>query len=147
MGADEVGKLKGLTERRAILDRLIVEHRGRIANTAGDSVLAEFGSAVDAVKCAVDAQTALAEANSDLSLDKRISFRSPRNRGMSTRGKLCISGRESARSAYGPKLTSHLPSPMSVIGGEADPVRPWAVPEGYEISGGCPLSALALFRP
>jgi class 3 adenylate cyclase len=40
MGADEVGTLKGLTERRAILDRIIGEHRGRIANTAGDSVLA-----------------------------------------------------------------------------------------------------------
>jgi adenylate cyclase len=64
MGADEVGTLKGLTERRAILDRIIGEHRGRIANTAGDSVLAEFGSAADAVKCAVEAQTALAEANS-----------------------------------------------------------------------------------
>jgi class 3 adenylate cyclase len=59
MGADEVGTLKGLTERRAILDRFIGEHRGRIANTAGDSVLAEFGSAVDAVQCAVEAQTAL----------------------------------------------------------------------------------------
>ena len=55
MGADEVGTLKGLTERRAILDRIIGEHGGRIANTAGDSVLAEFGSAVDAVQCAVDA--------------------------------------------------------------------------------------------
>lgn len=75
MGADEVGTLKGLTERRAILDRIIGEHRGRIANTAGDSVLAEFGSAVDAVKCAVDAQTALAEANSSLPPDRRINFR------------------------------------------------------------------------
>src|SRR5215475_13880771 len=75
MGADEVSTLKGLTERRAVLDRLIGEHRGRIANTAGDSVLAEFGSAVDAVKCAVAAQTALAEANSSLSPDRRISFR------------------------------------------------------------------------
>jgi adenylate cyclase len=59
MGADEVGTLKGLTERRAILDRLIGEHRGRIANTAGDSVLAEFGSAVEAVECAVKAQAPL----------------------------------------------------------------------------------------
>ena len=75
MGADEVGTLKGLTERRAILDRLIGEHRGRIANTAGDSVLAEFGSAVDAVQCAVDAQTALAEANSSQAPDRRICFR------------------------------------------------------------------------
>jgi len=75
MGADEVGTLKGLTERRAILDKLIGKHRGRIANTAGDSVLAEFGSAVDAVQCAVDAQAALAEVNSSLPLDRRISFR------------------------------------------------------------------------
>ena len=51
MGADEVGTLKGLTERRAILDRFLAEHRGRIANTAGDSVLAEFGSAVEEIVC------------------------------------------------------------------------------------------------
>src|SRR5579871_4010892 len=75
MGADEVGTLKRLTERRAILDRLIGEHRGRIANTAGDSVLAEFGSAVDAVQCAVEAQAALAEANAKISPVKRINFR------------------------------------------------------------------------
>jgi adenylate cyclase len=75
MGADEVGTLKGLTERRAILDKAIADHRGRIANTAGDSVLAEFGSAVDAVQCAVAAQAALAEANAGLSPDKRINFR------------------------------------------------------------------------
>ena len=75
MGVDEVGTLKGLTERRAILDRYIGQHGGRIANTAGDSVLAEFGSAVDAVQCAVEVQTALAEANSSLAPDRRISFR------------------------------------------------------------------------
>ena len=75
MGADEVGTLKGLTERRAILDRAIADHRGRIANTAGDSVLAEFGSAVDAVQCAVEAQAALTEANAALATDKRINFR------------------------------------------------------------------------
>ncbi|MGC1563110.1 MAG: adenylate/guanylate cyclase domain-containing protein [Bradyrhizobium sp.] len=75
MGADEVGTLKGLTERRAILDRFIGEHRGRIANTAGDSVLAEFGSALDAVQCAVEAQAALAEANANRAPDRRICFR------------------------------------------------------------------------
>jgi adenylate cyclase len=75
MGTDEVGTLKRLTERREILDRIIGEHRGRIANTAGDSVLAEFGSAVDAVQCAVDAQAALAEANTGVPPDKRINFR------------------------------------------------------------------------
>jgi adenylate cyclase len=75
MGADEVGTLKGLTERRAILDRFIGDHGGRIANTAGDSVLAEFGSAVDAVQCALEAQAALAQANFGLAPDRRISFR------------------------------------------------------------------------
>src|SRR6516225_4265438 len=75
MGADEVGTLKGLTERRAILDKRIRDHGGRIANTAGDSVLAEFGSAVDAVQCAVDAQAALADANASVAPDRRISFR------------------------------------------------------------------------
>src|SRR5215469_167713 len=75
MGADEVGTLKGLTERRAILDRFIGEHGGRIANTAGDSVLADFGSAVEAVQCAVEAQTALTETNASLLPDKRVDVR------------------------------------------------------------------------
>jgi adenylate cyclase len=75
MGADEVGTLQGLTERRAILDKFIGKHGGRIANTAGDSVLAWFGSVVDAVQCATEAQSALAEANASLSPDRRINFR------------------------------------------------------------------------
>jgi adenylate cyclase len=54
---------------------LISAHRGRIANSAGDSVLAEFGSAVDAVQCAVEAQGALAEANIGMSRDRHINFR------------------------------------------------------------------------
>ena len=44
------------------MDHLIAEHAGRIANTAGDSVLAEFPSAVDAVQCAIAVQEALASA-------------------------------------------------------------------------------------
>jgi len=75
MGADEVTTLRDLTQRRRILDGLIASHRGRIANTAGDSVLAEFGSAVDAVQCAVEAQAALAQANAGLSSDRKINFR------------------------------------------------------------------------
>src|SRR5258708_1080147 len=75
MGADEVGTLRDLTQRRAVLDGLIASHRGRIANTAGDSILAEFGSAVDAVQCSVEAQIALAEANAPMSPDRQINFR------------------------------------------------------------------------
>jgi adenylate cyclase len=75
MGRDEVGTLRNLTERRKILDALISAHRGRIANTAGDSILAEFASAVDAVLCAVEAQIACADANDQLLPDRRINFR------------------------------------------------------------------------
>ena len=75
MGADEVATLDALTARREILDGLIASHGGRIANTAGDSVLAEFGSAVDAVRCAMEAQGALAKANSALPETRQINFR------------------------------------------------------------------------
>jgi len=47
---DEIGTLRMLSAQRAILDSAILRHRGRIANTAGDSVLAEFPSAVNAVQ-------------------------------------------------------------------------------------------------
>jgi TolB-like protein/class 3 adenylate cyclase/tetratricopeptide (TPR) repeat protein len=75
MGADEVATLDALTARREILDRLIATHGGRIANTAGDSVLAEFGSAVDAVRCAMEAQDSLTKANSTLPENRHINFR------------------------------------------------------------------------
>ena len=75
MGQDEVGTLRTLAAHREIMDRLIGEHRGRIANTAGDSVLAEFPSVVDAVQCAVQVQEALAEANEGVPEDRRMSFR------------------------------------------------------------------------
>jgi adenylate cyclase len=75
MRADEVGTLRDLTQRRDILDSLIASRGGRIANTAGDSVLAEFSSAVDAVQCAVEAQAALSQANLGRSPDRHINFR------------------------------------------------------------------------
>ncbi len=75
MGTDEVATLDALTERREILDGLIATHGGRIANTAGDSVLAEFGSAVDAVRCAMEAQAALAKVNATLPENRHINFR------------------------------------------------------------------------
>jgi len=53
MGRDEVGTLRTLTAYRVIIDRLIASYRGRIFNTAGDSLVADFASAVDAMECAV----------------------------------------------------------------------------------------------
>src|SRR5687768_15696143 len=64
-----------LAAQRAILDAAIARHRGRIANTAGDSVLAEFPSAVNAVQCAVEAQQALRDATEGVADDKRVLFR------------------------------------------------------------------------
>ena len=75
MGVDEVGTLGTLTAHREIMDQLIGEHGGRIANMAGDSVLAEFPSVVDAVQAAVEVQEALKTANEALSEDRQVRFR------------------------------------------------------------------------
>src|SRR6266566_4482691 len=60
MARDEVGTLVRLRACRTIVDRLIAAHRGRIFSTAGDSVVADFASPVDAVQCAVAVQAAIA---------------------------------------------------------------------------------------
>ena len=65
MHADEEATMATLSARRMVIDDLISEHRGRIANTAGDSVLAEFASVLDAVSCALEIQKALVQANQD----------------------------------------------------------------------------------
>src|SRR5205823_7771413 len=59
MSRDEIGTLTQLKACRSIIDGLITTHRGRIFNTAGDSVVADFASAVDAVQCAVAVQEAI----------------------------------------------------------------------------------------
>jgi len=64
MGEDESGTLASLRACRAIVDGIIGEHHGRIFGSAGDSVLAEFASAVSAVICAVECQRAMADRNS-----------------------------------------------------------------------------------
>jgi len=75
MGIDEVGTLRTLTAYRFIIDRLIASHRGRIFNTAGDSLVADFASAVDAVQCAVEVQEAIAKANADRPAAEQMRFR------------------------------------------------------------------------
>jgi adenylate cyclase len=61
MQSDEAGTLAALSTIREATENQIKQHRGRIANTAGDSVLAEFGSAVEAVSCAMALQEALGQ--------------------------------------------------------------------------------------
>ncbi len=60
---------------RSLVDPKIAEHRGRIVKNTGDGLLAEFGSVVDAVRCAVDVQRGMAERNADVPQEKRIEFR------------------------------------------------------------------------
>ena len=67
--------LINLKECRNILDKLITKNKGRIFNTGGDSVLAEFNSAVTAVECASKFQKQIRERNADLREDKKMEFR------------------------------------------------------------------------
>jgi TolB-like protein/class 3 adenylate cyclase len=74
--ADEEGTLARLKALRdEIIDPKIALDRGRIVKTTGDGLLAEFASAVDAVRGAAEMQTALAESNARLSPDRRIEYR------------------------------------------------------------------------
>jgi adenylate cyclase len=75
MGVDEVGTLHRLHAYRAILDELVAAHHGRIFNTAGDSVVADFASAIDAVECAVAVQQAIAEENAKRPPAEQMRFR------------------------------------------------------------------------
>jgi adenylate cyclase len=75
MGRNEVGTLRALQARRTILDGLIAAHRGRIFTTAGDSVLADFASAVEAVECAVAVQAAMARENAETTAGEPMRFR------------------------------------------------------------------------
>ena len=75
MAADEERTLKILSAHRAVIDGIIEFHEGRIVSTAGDSVLAEFASAVEAVRCAVEIQDALHTRNDSLPEDRRMHFR------------------------------------------------------------------------
>jgi class 3 adenylate cyclase/pimeloyl-ACP methyl ester carboxylesterase len=75
MGADEAGTLRTLIAHREAMDALITRHEGRVIGSAGDSVLAEFASAVEAVECAVEIQEELAVRNAALPDDHRLEFR------------------------------------------------------------------------
>jgi TolB-like protein/class 3 adenylate cyclase/Tfp pilus assembly protein PilF len=76
MGSDEEGTLARLkTFRRILVEPTIAKHRGHIVKTAGDGMLVEFASAVDAARCAVEVQRGMAEQNSAVPQSRRIEFR------------------------------------------------------------------------
>ncbi len=75
MGADDVATVEMLTAYREAMTSLISQHRGRVVDSPGDNLLAEFSSVVDAVQCSVSIQEALNARNADLSVDRRMDFR------------------------------------------------------------------------
>ena len=116
IGADEEGTLQRLRSIRAeVIDPKIAEHRGRLVKTTGDGLLVEFGSVVDALRCATEVQRELAQRNSDEHDAERIEFRigihqgdivvegddilgdgvniAARLEGLAAPGGICVSGR------------------------------------------------------
>src|SRR5215831_8236253 len=76
MEADEAGTLAALKARwKDVLEPLVAKHEGRIFKVTGDGVLIEFGSAVNAVRCAVDLQQGMATANAGEPDDRHINLR------------------------------------------------------------------------
>src|ERR1700684_62574 len=75
MGEDEEATLRTLTSHCKLIDSQIEQHHGRFVSSAGDSVLAEFPSVVEAVNCAVDIQTGLKAQNTGVAPERRMEFR------------------------------------------------------------------------
>ncbi|MBI5968379.1 MAG: adenylate/guanylate cyclase domain-containing protein, partial [Deltaproteobacteria bacterium] len=75
MGEDEEWTLRTLNAYKEVMGSLIQQYRGRVVSTAGDSVLAEFASVVDAVQCAVEIQQVLRARNALLPETRRMEFR------------------------------------------------------------------------
>lgn len=75
MGEDEEGTLRTLKAHKEMITGFFQHHRGRVVGTAGDSLLAEFASVVDAVQCAVEIQKELQKRNRELPEGRRMEFR------------------------------------------------------------------------
>jgi adenylate cyclase len=75
MGEDEKGTVRTLNTYKEVMTGLIQHRRGRVVGTAGDSMLAEFGSVVDALECAVEIQKELKIRNAELPENRKMEFR------------------------------------------------------------------------
>jgi len=157
MEQDEIGTLRALRASRAILDRLITAHRGRIFTTAGDSVLADFASAVDAVECALAVQQEIAAENAPRPAAERMQFRigvhlgdvivdgdnllgdgvniAARLQTLAEPGRICVSA------AVRDQIGTKLPAAFADLGGQrlkniAQPLQAFEVyGSGGELSG------------
>jgi adenylate cyclase len=75
MGADEEKTVRTLTTYREVISTLVIDHNGRVVDSPGDNILAEFASVVDALRCAWDVQQEIKYRNADLSENRRMNFR------------------------------------------------------------------------
>ncbi|MFO1068391.1 MAG: adenylate/guanylate cyclase domain-containing protein [Geminicoccaceae bacterium] len=144
MAGDEARTFATLTAHREVIDGLVTRYRGRIANTAGDSILAEFASVVDAVECAQEIQAALAARNAEIAADQRMLFRiglhvgdvmvkggdlfgdsvniAARVQGLAAAGGVCAS--DAVRSYLGSRLPlSWTDGGAQLVKNIADPIR------------------------
>jgi len=81
MGADEVATVRDLKGHQSVIFPMIAGYSGRIIDTAGDGVMAEFASVLNAVKCAAAIQETMAERNAAVEPDRRMQFRIGINQG------------------------------------------------------------------
>lgn len=81
MGEDESATVKTLETYKGVVSSLIKQHRGRVIGSPGGNLLAEFGSVVDAVQCAVSIQKELQTRNADLPENRRMEFHTGINLG------------------------------------------------------------------
>ncbi len=75
MAANEEYTLRDLSRRRQVIDGVVAEHDGKIFGSAGDSIIAEFASPVNAARCAVEMQSRMASLNEDVPDELRMMFR------------------------------------------------------------------------
>jgi class 3 adenylate cyclase len=75
MGADEARTVGDLKSHQAVILPMMSDHGGRIIDTAGDGILAEFASIVNAVECALAIQKVMAGRNVNIASDRRMQFR------------------------------------------------------------------------
>jgi len=75
MGEDEDLTIRTVTGNRKMMGTLIEQYKGRVVDSPGDNLLAEFSSVTQAVNCAVEIQRELAERNAELQEDRRMEYR------------------------------------------------------------------------